>query len=106
MIFDADHRKKFYLHSFLLEGIILVTAILFDSIQKASVPPYTILDKISRITTAAVRPTSAITGLLAHSDILSQLDPLLRSDKLADLRAGSSLGPVEVRPQTFSIRQT
>lgn len=37
VILDEEHRKKFYLHSFLLEGVILVMAILFDCIQKPSV---------------------------------------------------------------------
>lgn len=38
LIFEDEHRKKFYLHSFLLEGIILLTAILFDCLQKQNVP--------------------------------------------------------------------
>ena len=34
LIFEEQHRKKFYLHSFLLEGIILTTAVLFDCMQR------------------------------------------------------------------------
>ena len=38
LIFEEHHRKKFYLHSFILEAIIIITAILFDCMQKQNVP--------------------------------------------------------------------
>lgn len=37
LIFEEQHRKKFYLHSFLLEGVILATAILFDCTHRDNV---------------------------------------------------------------------
>lgn len=37
LIFEQSHRKKFYLHSFLLEGLIILIALLFDIIQKHNV---------------------------------------------------------------------
>ena len=37
LIFEEEHRKKFYLHSFLQEAIILIAAVLFDCLQKQNV---------------------------------------------------------------------
>ena len=37
LIFEDSHRKKFYLHSFLLEGTIILAAVLFDVIQRHNV---------------------------------------------------------------------
>ena len=34
LIFEDEHRKKFYLHSFILEIIIIGTTTLFDCLQK------------------------------------------------------------------------
>lgn len=45
LIFEEEHRKKFYLHSFLLEGIILLTAVLFDCMQRTNVNLRVFLDQ-------------------------------------------------------------
>ncbi len=37
LIFDEAHRKKFYLHTCLLEGAIIFAAILFDCCNKENV---------------------------------------------------------------------
>jgi hypothetical protein len=37
LIFDEAHRKKFYLHTCLLEGAIIVSAVIFDCFNKENV---------------------------------------------------------------------
>lgn len=37
LMFEEYHRKKFYLHSFLLEGLILLAAVIFDVTQSQNV---------------------------------------------------------------------
>jgi hypothetical protein len=37
LIFDESHRKKFYLHTCLLEGAIICAAVLFDCFNKENV---------------------------------------------------------------------